>query len=218
MVSSALKAYATRFNAQSPRERGLITATLLVAIGLGWWNLFAEPLRLQIDASKRENQRIDKEVDTTRALVAGIRQRIANGVNRDKDAQLARLRKDLGAVKEKLRLKTIELIDPQKMFLLMSQLIYKDSHLKLLSLKRREVKPAMPVIEGQAQQPEIYRHVLQIELSGKYLDILNYIRSIEALDWKLLWDDIEITSGDYPTMTVKIAISTLSTRREWVGV
>ncbi len=60
--------------------------------------------------------------------------------------------------------------------------------------------------------------MLEIALSGKYLDILQYVRSLEALDWKLLWDEIELESEEYPAVTVKVVISTLSTRKEWVGI
>jgi hypothetical protein len=38
------------------------------------------------------------------------------------------------------------------------------------------------------------------------------------LDWKLLWDEIEIHSDEHPKVTVEVAISTLSTRKEWVGI
>jgi len=44
------------------------------------------------------------------------------------------------------------------------------------------------------------------------------MQSLEKLDWKLIWDEIEIVSGEYPQITVKLVISTLSTREEWVGV
>ena len=41
---------------------------------------------------------------------------------------------------------------------------------------------------------------------------------LENLDWKLLWDEIELVSQEYPKLTVKVVMSTLSTRREWVGI
>jgi hypothetical protein len=104
------------------------------------------------------------------------------------------------------------------MFQLMSQLIYKDSRLKLLSLKRREVKPAITVTDENQEDAGIYRHVLEVKFSGKFKDIFKYMQSLEALDWKLIWDEIEIVSNEYPLITLKVVISTLSTRKEWVGV
>ena len=165
-----------------------------------------------------ENSRIRIEVDQTRAAIRDIRNTIAAGVNRGKEITLTQLKQALEAVEERLRLKTIELIDPEKMFQLMSQLIYKDSRLKLLSLKRREVKPAITVTDENQEDAGIYRHVLEVKFAGKYKDILKYMQSLEALDWKLIWDEIEIVSNEYPLITVKVVISTLSTRKEWVGV
>ncbi len=210
--------YSDRFNRHSLRERGLIGLTLLVAVVFLWWNYHAAPTTADIERQQTENKRIAREVNSTRAVVADIRRRIAAGVHQEKQAQLVKLGEELDAVEERLRVETIELIDPEKMFRLMNQLVYPESRLSLLSLKRREVRPAFEIDEDEAQEPGIYRHVLEIALSGKYLDILQYMRSLEALDWKLLWDEIELESEEYPAVTVKVVISTLSTRKEWVGI
>ncbi len=154
----------------------------------------------------------------SRNAISDIRNKIAGGVNQDKTQKLAQLERALEAVEERLRLKTIELIDPDKMFQLMARLVYKESRLKLLSLKRREVKPAIALSKEQQDQAAIYRHVLEVKFSGKFQDILKYMQTLENLDWKLIWDEIEIITDEYPLITVKVVISTLSTREEWVGV
>ena len=219
-MSSRLRQYAQRFDTQSTRERGLIALTLIAAIGFIWWNYYAEPMLRNIEVQQAENRRIGREIETTRATLREIRRRIAAGVHQQKETQLARLSNELSAVEERLRIKTIELIDPEMMFDLMNQLVYRDSQLKLLSLKRREVRPAIPPLnpEAPADEAGIYRHVLEIKFAGKYLDILRYMQSMEALDWKLLWDEIEIISEEHPKLTVKLVMSTLSTRKEWVGI
>ena len=228
-MADSLKQYEKRFNAQTIRERSLIAVTILVGSCFLWWNYHAEPKMAQLEAKQEENKRINREVKSTREIVREIRERIAAGVHQEKENQLAKLQQELEAVEESLRLKTVELIDPEQMFALMNELVYRDSNLKLLSLKRREVKPAIPPEEGEAEaeaengetasdDPGIFRHVLEIEFAGTYLDILQYMQALERLDWKLLWDEIEIVSQEYPTMTVKVVMSTLSTRKEWVGI
>ena len=217
-MSSDSNSSAARFNALSLRERFLFGTTILVVLSLGWWHFFAKPVMLETAKLVAENNKIRFEVNQTRAEIKTIRNTIAAGVNREKEVKLVQLTRALEAVEERLRLKTIELIDPEKMFQLMSQLIYRDSGLKLLSLKRREVKPAITLSEEQQEDADIYRHVLEVKFSGKFKDILIYMQSLEALDWKLIWDEIEIVSNEYPLITVKVVISTLSTRKEWVGV
>lgn len=218
-MNSRLRQYAQRFDARSLRERGLMALSLIVVVCFVWWSNYATPRMIEIDALQMENQRIGGEVANQRVLLGDIRRTIAAGVQQEKEVQLARLSKDLAALEDQLRVTTIELIDPEKMFQLMNQLIYRDSRLTLLNLKRREVKPAIPTEdEAEADEAGIYRHVLEIEFAGKYLDILRYMQTLEALDWKLLWDEIEIVAGEYPQVSVKVVISTLSTRKEWVGV
>ena len=218
-MNDKLKLYARRFDAYSIRERGLVAISILVVISYLWWVGYAGPMTRKVEALQLTNQSIAREIDSNRAIVRSTRQAIATGVYQEKERQLLKLSKDLAALEEQLQVTTIELIDPEKMFQLMNELIYQDSRLKLLSLKRREVKPAIPPIdEEEVDEASIYRHVLEIEFAGKYLDILRYMQNLEALDWKLLWDEIELESDEYPNVTVKVVISTLSTRKEWVGI
>ena len=219
-MANTIKRYAELFDAQTLRERALVAVSALVVVAFLWWMYYAEPTLQQVERLQAENERVGNEVDNTRALVADIRQRIKTGVHQEKEVQLAQLIADLNALEDRLRVTTIELIDPEKMFTLMNQLVYRDSGLKLISLQRREVKPAIPPAdpEDPQEEPSIYRHELEIELAGKYLDILAYMQTLEDLDWKLLWDEIEINSDEYPAVVVKLVISTLSTRKEWVGV
>jgi len=218
-MNSNLEQYRQRFDTQSLRERGLIAFSLIAVIVFGWWNYYAAPMLKKTELLQTENRRFGDEVEKTRALVGDIRQRIAAGVYQEKEFQLASLGKQLDEIEDQLRVKTVELIDPEKMFALMNQLIYRDSRLQLMSLKRREVTPAIPSLnEEEAEEPGLYRHVLEIEFAGKYLDILKYMQTLELLDWKLLWDEIEIYSDANLKVTVKVAISTLSTRKEWVGI
>ena len=217
-MNNPFKPGAEKFNSLSLRERALTGFTVLAAIGFAWWQLYASPILEQTSSLARENSRLSSEVAMTRATINDIRTRIATGVDRGKDLKLAQLRRELEAVQERLRLKTVELIDPEQMLQLMTELVYRKSNLKLLSLKRREVKPAIALTEEEQEDAGIYRHVLEVKFSGKFTDILKYIQTLEDLDWKLIWDQIEIVRQEYPQITVEVVISTLSTRKEWVGV
>lgn len=218
-MTSAVATYAARFNALSLRERLLLASVILVVLVFGWWHFHVQPTLTTLQMQRFENDRISTEVNASLTTIKAIRNRIAGGVHREKEQKLAQLQRQLRNVEDDLRLKTVELIDPEDMFELMSRMIYGESRLKLINLKRREVSPAITVDEGEnSAEPGIYRHVLEVKFSGKYADILSYMQTLEKLDWKLIWDEIEIISEDYPLMTVKLVISTLSTREEWVGV
>jgi MSHA biogenesis protein MshJ len=217
-MNNALKTAAQNFNALTLRERLLTAVTIVVSISVVWWFFYVEPLQIKTNILAEENNRINKENKLSRNTINDIRNKIAGGLNKDKSRKLAQLELALKSVEERLRLKTIELIDPDQMFQLMTSLVYRESGLKLLSLKRLKVKPAIEPSEDQRDVAGIYRHVLEVKFSGKFLDILKYMQTLENLDWKLIWDEIEIATNEFPQISVKIVISTLSTRKEWVGV
>jgi MSHA biogenesis protein MshJ len=217
-MTNALKAAAQNFNALTLRERLLSVVTIVVSISVVWWFFYVEPLQIKTNILAEENNRINKENKLSRNTINDIRNKIAGGLNKDKSRKLAQLELALESVEDRLRLKTIELIDPDQMFQLMTSLVYRESRLKLLSLKRLKVKPAIEPSEDQRDVAGIYRHVLEVKFSGKFLDILKYMQTLENLDWKLIWDEIEIATNEFPQISVKIVISTLSTRKEWVGV
>jgi MSHA biogenesis protein MshJ len=218
MVSEFYKSNAEKFNALSIRERILIGLTILGLMTLSWWHFFAAPMMLQIESIEVGNQQITKGIDSAQLSVDQIKARLDAGVHTESKAKLALLRQELMGTEAQLKLKAIELIDPEEMFQLMTQLLYKESRLKLLSLKRRGVKPALESLDGQENTSGIYRHVLEAKFSGQYEDIFNYMASLESLKWKLIWEEIEISNDEYPVVNVTIVISTLSMRKEWVGV
>ena len=208
-----------RFNALSLRERLLLAVIVIVVLVFGWWHFHAQPTMAVVDAQKADNEQISREVSASIIAVNAIRKRIASGVHREKEQRLLQLKVKLQQIEDDLELKTFNLIDPEEMFSLMSRMIYRESGLKLLNLQRLEVRPAIPPAKGEEENdPGIYRHVLEVKFSGSYSNILNYIQKLETLDQKLIWDEIEIISAEHPNITVRLMISTLSAREEWVGV
>jgi len=213
-----LKQTRVKVDALSQRERLLITVTIIIVVLLVWHQFFQADINQEIKRLSSENEKLDFKINNNQIVLASIKKKLEFDINAQKKQQLQKLKAELEDVKDKLRLKTIELIDPEEMFHLMADLIYKESRLKLLSLKRREVRQAIQFEESKDEDFGIYRHVLEIRFSGKYHDILAYIKKIEDLDWQLIWDEVELAGNDYPSIDVKIVFSTLSTRKEWVGV
>ncbi|MBL7000191.1 MAG: hypothetical protein ISR73_10055 [Gammaproteobacteria bacterium] len=213
-----LKQLAEKLDALSLRERMLVFSTILVLVGFLWWSQFAQPLQVSKAELESQNLKLSTEIQTLELTAQAIQQRINGGVQKEKQHRLTLLQQDLQSVSNLLERKTLELIDPEKMFELMQQLIFKESKLKVISLKRKSVAPVFSQQETQQGQPEIYRHVLQMSFEGKYIDVLKYISRLEGLSWKLIWDRIALKTAEYPVIRVDIEISTLSGHKHWVGL
>ena len=63
-----------------------------------------------------------------------------------------------------------------------------------------------------------YRHGLRIEFIGDYLTTLDYLKSLEKLEWGFFWDNFELEVKEYPDAKAAIEIFTLSLRQQWIGV
>jgi MSHA biogenesis protein MshJ len=217
-MSEQLKQYAVKFDALSLRERALIVVTIVVILAYLWWYFFAMPMLAETRNLEQQNKALEGEINALQLASMQITQRMQEGVNKPRLQQLALLNQELDRVKAQLQQKTLELIEPDDMFQLMQQMIFSDSKLKLTALKRKEVRPVFQADQTEEQQPEIYRHIMQVSFQGSYQDILNYIRRLEKLEWKLIWDSISLKLDEYPRINVEIEISTLSDSRHWVGL
>jgi MSHA biogenesis protein MshJ len=81
-------------------------------------------------------------------------------------------------------------------------------------------KPAAGVKPAPATSADrlIYRHGIELTVAGAYLDLLAYVRDLEALPTQLYWGALEIDAGMYPKVVMKLTVYTLSLDRAWLNV
>jgi MSHA biogenesis protein MshJ len=216
-MNSTLARYAEMFDSRNQRERVLLAATLVVAVLFAWLWLVGQPVFQQIEQLEQNNAGLQAEVDRLDLTAQTLEQEISAGVHRTKEEQLERLQVTLQMIEEELKQKAFDLIGPDEMFGLMGEMLFRESRLRLTSLKRKQVGPVFSVDEG-IDQPNIYRHVMSVGFTGKFPDVVSYIDRLEHLDWKLIWDSISLTTVEYPKIQVEIEISTLSDSPQWVGL
>jgi len=216
-MSSSFKHYAELFDQRAQRERVLLASTLLTLLLFAWWWLIGQPIQTQTVLIDEQNGALQRELDSLGLTAARLEQRLAGGVHKLKEEQLARLKTGLRLLEEDLEQKAFELIGPNDMFALMSEMLFGESRLELSSLKRKQVRPVFSDTQD-SDQPTLFRHVMSVEFSGEYPDIVNYLDRLEQADWILIWDRISLTTVEYPRIQVEIEISTLSDSAQWVGL
>lgn len=71
---------------------------------------------------------------------------------------------------------------------------------------------APKAVGSSAAGPTIYKHGLDIELRGSYLDLLNYLNKLEDAHAKLFWSNATFSAGTYPDNTLRASVFMLSTQ------
>ena len=219
-LQNQFKGLTDRIDAMSLRERALIFITILVAlyfiavnVMFGPINLEKDRLQKQVNQKREEIRMLEMQVQS---LVAGNEQEPGS----DKRRKIATLQENLKNMDASLVKVTSGLVPPKEMARLVEQMLLKNRGLQVMKM---ESLPAAPLIEtsgasGKAAEGTVYKHGMRIELKGGYLDILRYLKSLEALPWKVFWGQVTLKTEKYPDSSVNLLIYTLSTHEGWIGL
>ena len=216
----------TRIDALSLRERGILFLTILgvlfwIATGVVFSSLRQEQQRLEqtVRGKLNELQTINTQNEATRIRLAQDPEALAKA----KVAELKeRLKTDEASVAHIIR----GLVPPRDMPQLVQQILAKNQGLQMIKL---ENLPAEALDEGKAAaagQPvattnnaaRAYRHGVRIELRGRYVDIVRYLRALESLPSKVFWGEVRFESEAYPLSRVTLVIYTISLNKAWLEV
>lgn len=215
-LKNQFQGYANRIDAMSLRERALIFITLLVALYFLAVNVLFGPMNAEKD---RLQQQVNQKRQETQALEAQIQALLAAGDESVKRNKVAALQENLKTMDAALARVTAGLVPPKEMARLIEQMLLKNRGLQVMKM---ESLPATPLLEGggvgDTAGTMVYKHGMQIELKGGYLDILRYLKSLEALPWKVFWGKVALKTEKYPDSRVSLLIYTLSTHEAWIGL
>lgn len=205
----------------SLRERVLVLGAVIVLSFVVWQSFFMDPLdrarnnaMQQIDALRAEISGLDQSIE---ALVAqgGAGPKAGSRTTADD------LRAEIRELDGKLAGVTSGLIAPKEMSRVLEQVLARASRLTLRVLRTLPPEGVVAPAAGPAQSgaaAQIYKHAVELELDGTYLDTLYFLQSLEALPWRFFWERIEYTVDQPPRGTVKLRLYTLGLDEAWIGV
>jgi len=206
-----------RFDRLAPRERVLVIIAAL-AILVGAFHLF---LMSSVDARRTqlalELAALQSQMDG--ASKAALAASTADPVG-EQTRRAAELKARVAATDAALASQAAGLIPPQRMMQVLHDVLSREQGVRLISLRYLRTTPLPD--EAQAAlppgTPRPYLHTAEIVVQGSYLDILAYLRAVEALPWRFYWRRLELTTTRYPTNEVRLEVGTVSMESEWIGL
>lgn len=67
-------------------------------------------------------------------------------------------------------------------------------------------------------QLSIYKHEVELELQGNYLDMLTYMKALEAMPERVYWSQSSLNVIEYPKASLKLRLFTLSLEKKWLNL
>jgi MSHA biogenesis protein MshJ len=239
-VKALWQRYAQRFDALTVRERAMISAALLVALLALAYTLMIEPELLRHRRMSATMQQKQAEMKAFEAQVTALIASRAHDPDRAERDRLAKLNQELAELESRVAAEERRFTAPSQMRTVIGGLLARSRGVSLVEMKTLApttiaesraaaakpapgVKPpaaAKPPAAGKPQPSErlIYRHGLELTLTGSYLDLLAYVRDLEQLPTQLYWASLELDAADYPKVAMKLTVYTLSLDRAWLNV
>ena len=211
-----LLGYAKRLDAMSLRERVLVfLAAAAVLVGIADNALFEPILRRQKIDSQLNQQQTDEIHAMQTQLQAYAQARLGEGAS----AKRQRLEKhvaELAALDRELAGRQSELITPDRMAKMLSEILKRNPEIELVSLRSIAATGLTQLPTMLTGGAIMYRHGIEVTVSGTYLRLLGYLAELERNPAKIFWGNMELQAGTYPQATLKVTLYTLSPDKTWL--
>jgi MSHA biogenesis protein MshJ len=237
--------YAARFDALSIRERMLVTCALLAAVVMLWMLAIQDPISGKARALVAEKTSLEEQIASAKA---GMESATSSDPTTLALAEERKVLAELEQVNAQLASKSAGLIPPERMVQVIHDVLSRQRGVTLVSLHNKpvtglvkNVPPAVPSAateastdegaEAPAETPDDaavaatpvestgpFVHPVELVIEGSYLDVLAYLKALEALEWRFYWRVLDLETQHYPVNRVRIELSTLSMDKDWIGV
>jgi len=204
-----------RFQSLTPREKIIVASALLAALWSGWDGFFYQPAVLKQNTLKQQLASLNTQIAGQQQTAALLENSVNIDPNIDNQNKLVELKAQYSRLQEQIMLGNKKFVPPQLMAKALNDMLKQNKQLTLIKL---DSLPPATLLSAKQQQHPIYKHGLVITFKGNYRDTVNYLQSLEALPWAIVWDSIDYQVKEYPVAEITIHAVTLSFEKGWLGV
>jgi len=215
--------FVAKVDGMSLRERALIFAACAFALVSLVNALFLDPLlALQKRLSSQVVQQQEKMKETQAQLGALLQAKQADEHAPQRE-RIRQLRAQLAQGDAYLKETQGRLVPPEKMAVLLEQVLSKNARLQLVAL---DTLPVTLFIEAEAdaatkaavREKQIFKHGVRMTVRGSYADLLQYLTALEKLPTQMFWGMAKMNVVQYPSAELTLTLYTLSLDKTWLQV
>lgn len=219
MIRQQLTQLAARLDALTLRERGFVLIAIIAVLFLLWDTFMMQPLYREQDVTEQKIAEKRQSIERLAQTLQEVTQRSGNNPNDRLRLEQEELQRQIQRLDERLGAEAANIISPRRMATVLQEVLRRQKTLRLIAVRSLPAEAVLdPGSAGTARLPgNIYRHGLEIEVEGKYLDLLSYLHEIESLPHAFVWDQLEIATEQYPRNRIRFRVYTLSLSEGLIG-
>lgn len=205
-----------QFDARLLNERRLL---IIAALALVWFVSDSLLISPSLSLMKAARNRERTAVTATEAMQAELNRKRTELANQMLAAQREQeaLRQRLEQGKEDLARQQSMLAPAREMRTLLEGLLAQNGQLRVKGMRTlapKEVTFAPVTGRDGAQPPLLFNHGLEVSVSGSYMELLQWLRSVESMPRRLLWDSLTLSADDHARLTLTLVVHTFSPDRD----
>ena len=214
-MPTVLRTYMDRLDALSLRERVLIYLGISALLVSWAFNAFIAPKLAERSDKLRLIGKQQEEMRGWNVQLEALARAKTAGTGSEKAQKLAGLRTQLAELDRSIGERSQQLVPPERMGALLSEVLRRNRSLQLTNL----VTVPPELIGGAPGQSggQMYRHGMELSVSGPYLEIVSYLADLERLPVKVFWGGIDLNAA-YPVTTLKVSLFTFSPEKAWLAL
>jgi len=217
--------WSERIDAMALRERAMVFAASAVLLLFLFFWVFGNPTT---DRQRQVARQLAQKQSDMRVLQDEMQKMLSlrtQDPDSPKRAQVEALKKRIAEVDARLGDKQRELVPPDRIPALLEEMLRRERNLDLVDLRSL---PAVALFGEKDDSPEavaaaraglqVYRHGVEVTVRGTYFDLVRYLNDLERMPLRMYWKEIDVAATDYPAITMKLTVYTLSLERAWLVV
>lgn len=205
-----------KFDQLPIRMRLLITLVAIMTLGLAVDSLWVASNSQNAKLLKDQITQVDKTIIEIINAQNELNANVVNQRNHPVKKQLAQVQEQIKTIKLELQEKTINLVKPELMSSVLGDIIQRTNKLKLISLIKQPPQALFDTNDKQ-QKVQMYRHLIELVLRGKYSDTQHFLSQLENMPQKINFENFEYEVEEYPNSIIRLTVSTLSLDKKWIG-
>ena len=220
--------YADRIDAMTLRERAFIfSAVTVVLVALLDTALLDRETKKERGLSGAIAQR-QAEIKALDAQVAKFPASPVQDAERSRRERLAEVKRLLAETESAIASEERKFTAPDQMKRVVEEMLARNRGVQLVGMRTLATTSIAEARMSAGQKPAakpaspgerlVYRHGMELTVSGGYLELLRYLQQLEGLPTQLYWSELELKAASYPSHTMKIVVYTLSLDPSWLNV
>ena len=217
-MKALLQRYAERIDNATLRERALIFLGLAFVLVFLINAALINPLRAREKSLAAEGAQLQQELVTLQAGLQGLLIGGSQDIDTANRARQTAARDELSRLNSQIAQEQRRFASPDRMRATLAEMLERNKRLSLVDLKTLPAAPLATAPAGPGGNPGLFRHGIELTVSGSYLDLYEYLQALERLPTQLYWGHAELAVAEYPSVTLKLTLYTVSFDRAWLIV